>query len=161
MHPQPATSTNNATRSVLPWLLALLLLVSAPFAFAKSYTYNTDGTVTDPSTGLTWMRCAMGQTWTGSTCSGEARTYGPDQINALSGTVTFAGTSEWRLPSIRELQTIVDRSAFDPAIDSVAFPNTPSAFFWSGSSGMVVRFLKGEAYNAPSYLCLLYTSRCV
>jgi hypothetical protein len=150
MRPHPATS---ATRFVLSWLLALLLFLSAPFACAKTYVDNFDGTVTDPTTGLTWMRCAMGQTWTGSTCTGEARTYTYDQANALTGTVTFAGQSDWRLPNIRELQTIVDRSVYSPSIDSTAFPNTPSEYFWSGSLWVgdsnavwVVYFHVGFAY---------------
>ncbi|MBK7001892.1 MAG: DUF1566 domain-containing protein [Rhodoferax sp.] len=94
---------------------------------------NANGTVFDPKTGLTWMRCAMGQTWDGSTCIGTASTYTFDQANALTGTVPFAGQSDWRMPNIRELQTIVDRSVYSPAIDSVAFPNTLGSSFWSGS----------------------------
>ncbi|MBK7001990.1 MAG: DUF1566 domain-containing protein [Rhodoferax sp.] len=94
---------------------------------------NADGTVTDPKTGLIWMRCAMGANWNGSTCSGTGNTYTFDQANALTGTVTFAGQSDWRMPNIRELQTIVDRSVYSPTINSAAFPNTPSSYFWSGS----------------------------
>ncbi len=94
---------------------------------------NADGTVTDSKTGLTWMRCAMGQTWDGTTCSGTVSTYTFDQASALIGTVTFAGQNDWRLPNIRELQTIVDRSVYYPAIDSAAFPNTPSLYFWSNT----------------------------
>ncbi|MBK6998574.1 MAG: DUF1566 domain-containing protein [Rhodoferax sp.] len=94
---------------------------------------NADGTVTDLKTGLTWMRCSMGQVWNGSTCLGTAATYTFDQANALTGTTTFANQSDWRMPNIRELQSIVDRSVYGLAIDSVVFPNTPGSFFWSGS----------------------------
>ena len=128
----PPTS---ATRSISHWLLAFLLLLVAPLAQA-TFTINNDGTVTDPTTGLTWMRCAMGQTWNGTTCTGTASTYTYDQANALTGTVTFAGQSDWRLPNIRELQTIMNLSAYGPSIDSTAFPNFPNApsnYFWSGS----------------------------
>ncbi|MBK6999788.1 MAG: DUF1566 domain-containing protein [Rhodoferax sp.] len=122
MRPHPAIS---ATRFVLPWLLALLLLLSAPFAIAKTYVDNADGTVTDPSTGLTWMRCVVGMAWTGSSCSGIANDYyahyDASVYNALNGT-TFAGHSDWRLPNIRELQTIVDRTVANPAVDSAMFP---------------------------------------
>src|ERR1035437_746674 len=115
-------------------LLGLMLGAASPALAAKTYSDNGDGTVTDPTTGLIWMRCAMGQTWDGSTCTGTASTYTWDQANALTGTVTFAGQSDWRLPNIRELQTIVDRTESDPAIDRVAFPNTPMfLYFWSGS----------------------------
>lgn len=39
----------------------------------------------------------------------------------------------WRLPSMKELQTIVDRSDISPTIDPDAFPNTPIDFFWTSS----------------------------
>ncbi len=98
---------------------------------------SADGTVFDPKTGLTWMRCAVGQLWKGSTCSGVANGYTFDQANALTGSVPFANQSDWRMPNIRELQTIVDRSAANTSnalLDSAAFPNTPNSAFWSGSA---------------------------
>jgi hypothetical protein len=126
-------------------LLILFALLSFP-AFSSTYikvanngtdlapyTDNGDGTVSDPRTVLTWMRCAMGQTWASGTCSGTASSYTWDQAVALSGATTFAGQSDWRLPNIRELQSIVDRSTSSPAINTAAFPNTPSSSFWSGS----------------------------
>jgi len=122
----------------LRWLALIVILASSisPALAAKTYTDNGDGTVTDPTTGLQWMRCSMGQTWDGvnSTCTGTASTYTFDQANALTGTVTFAGQSDWRLPNIRELQTIVDRSVVFPAIDLKVFPNTSTALFWSASA---------------------------
>jgi len=97
--------------TLLRWvILALVMLgVASPAMAAKTYTDNGDGTVTDPTTGLQWMRCSMGQTWDGvnSTCTGTASTYTFDQANALTGTVTFAGQSDWRVPTIQELQTIL------------------------------------------------------
>ena len=39
----------------------------------------------------------------------------------------------WRLPSINELQTLVLESQ-NPSIDTAAFPNTPSEYFWASSS---------------------------
>src|SRR5665811_1677418 len=96
----------------LRWLalLALLLGAASPALAGKTYSDNGDGTVTDPTTGLIWMRCSMGQIWNGGTCTGATSTYNWDQANALTGTVPFAGHSDWRVPNIRELQTIVDRS---------------------------------------------------
>jgi len=111
-------------------VLGLLLFLLAPShaLAAKTYSDNGDGTVTDPTTGLTWMRCAMGQTWDGAaaTCTGTASSYTYDQAVALTGTVSFAGHSDWRLPNIRELQTIVDLTVYNPAIDRKVFTNMPN-----------------------------------
>jgi hypothetical protein len=72
------------------------------------------GTVTDTKTGLTWQQpVSPPATWSA----------------AVAGC-----TGPWRLPSMKELATIVDESRTTPsAIDPVAFPNTPPAFFWSSS----------------------------
>jgi hypothetical protein len=130
------TLSHFLARFTLLRCLALLVLTLGsvnPVLAAKTYTINGDGTATDPTTGLTWMRCAMGQVWDGSTCGGSANSYTFDQANALTGTLSFASMSDWRLPSIRDLLTIVDREVVAPAIDSKAFPATPKDEFWSGS----------------------------
>lgn len=122
-------------RHLIRYLLMACLLAGAGHALAaKSYSDNGDGTVTDPTTGLMWMRCAMGQKWDGSDCIGAAGGYNWTDANALTGTTKFAGQSDWRLPSMRELQTVVDRTGSNPATDVVAFPNTPASYFWSASA---------------------------
>jgi hypothetical protein len=91
---------------------------------------NGDGTVTDTRTGLTWMRCSVGQTWTGSTCSGDAAYYSWNEAKSLN--MIFSGYSDWRLPSPWELITTADFSRPSSRIDDVIFPNTPShLMFWS------------------------------
>jgi hypothetical protein len=129
-----------------PFSFVLLLIGPAGYAqAAKTYTDNGNGTVTDPTTGLVWMRCAMGQTWNGATCTGTAGAYNFNTAYALTGKVTFAGQSDWRLPNVRELSTIVDRSVFNPAIDLVAFPGTSPSNFWSASAWV-------DSSQLPGYL---------
>ena len=120
-------------KTFIAWLLAwMVLFASAAFAApptpTEDFTDNGDGTVTHRITGLTWMRCAMGMTWTGTSCTGTAATYTWDQATKL--TTSFAGKSDWRLPSIAELNTLDNVS---PAINSTVFPNTSCSSFWSGS----------------------------
>jgi|GEM_PF-6331951 len=91
---------------------------------------NGDGTVTDTRTGLMWMRCAMGQTWDGTTCRGEASTYTWDEAMAIRH--TFAGYDDWRLPAANELYSIFENRQY-PAIDTIAFPGTRTQHFWSSS----------------------------
>jgi hypothetical protein len=81
------------------------------------------GTVYDTKTKLTWQQSqalngSAGYEWM------DARAY--------CAALTLPGTG-WRLPTVKELQTIVDPSLSNPAIDPVAFPATSSVFFWSSS----------------------------
>ncbi len=41
--------------------------------------------------------------------------------------------SDWRLPTMEELAFLAEETCFNPAINTTAFPATPSDWFWSGS----------------------------
>ena len=120
---------------------ALMLLTLCCFqpAFAtpttptSDFVDNGDGTVTHKLTGLMWMRCAMGQTWDKATenCLGASSVSLWNGAAALKS--NFAGYDDWRLPSIMELQTIVERQNSSPAVNSTLFPNMSKNSFWSSS----------------------------
>jgi hypothetical protein len=131
------------------WLLGLGLWAAIGLAQgADRFSYSSDGSeVTDNTTGLVWRRCAEGMTWGDSTCTGSATEYTHE--GALQRAQTQTG---WRLPNVKELSSIVDRSLRNPAIDPTAFPNNPSnGLFWSSSphvgssrDAWVVRFSDGS-----------------
>ena len=79
---------------------------------------NTD-TVTDYRTGLMWQKTDDGQqrNWA------DAKQY--------CGDLVLGGYDDWRLPRIDELETIVDYSRVDPAIDPLFVCR--SLDYWSGS----------------------------
>ena len=88
---------------------------------------NGDGTITDKATGLMWAKDGNGAGCNnGATIAwGAAITFAND--------LTFAGYSDWRLPNVKELQSIVDYSTYNPAIDS-SFTNTQSGYYWSSTT---------------------------
>ncbi len=102
------------------------------------YVDHGDGTASDTRSGLMWKRCAEGQTWNGATCTGSSA--GTVNWNAaLSQAVSsgFAGHSDWRLPNIKELRSLVEECRVKPSINDAIFPATPSAYFWSASPNAV------------------------
>ncbi|HIH0815960.1 TPA: DUF1566 domain-containing protein [Vibrio cholerae] len=100
---------------------------------SADFSDNGDGTVTHHTTGLIWHRCSLGQSWDGTDCTGTATTFTWQQALAAGAQNTLGGFSDWRLPNKNELASIVEYRCFRPAINSQAFPNTPSAWYWSSS----------------------------
>lgn len=102
------------------------------------FTDNGDGTVTDTATLLQWKRCVEGMSWNGTACNGTAGTFtwqqalqAPAAINVGAG---FAGHNDWRVPNIKELETIIESQCIDPQINETVFPNTVSFWsFWSST----------------------------
>lgn len=99
----------------------------------QRFLVNDDGTVTDKRMGLMWMRCAEGQEWSGTECSGQPKLFYYHEI-PLEGR-QFAGYDDWRLPTLEELKSIVDPDRRNPACDSAVFSGLGTALpsFWSST----------------------------
>ncbi len=89
--------------------------------------------------------------WNGGSCrESDCDTHGFVQaVNALG----LCGVDDWRLPTRKELLSIVDNSRFEPAIDTNLFPQALSARYWTSSpyadqegSAWHVYFQYGEVY---------------
>ncbi|MCX6728845.1 MAG: DUF1566 domain-containing protein [Candidatus Saccharibacteria bacterium] len=123
-------------------------------------------TVLDKKTGLIWMRCALGQTWNGTDCIGAPQAMFWQTALQTAESTTYAGNSNWRLPNIQELRSLVEESCFLPAINSTIFPNTyvhlfpnttdatTSGFYWSSTTvpTFISRaFYQGFGHNGGSH----------
>ena len=79
------------------------------------YTNNIDGTVTDSLTGLVWKRCLEGYDYSDNTtpvdisddtCTANGTTtMAWNDALSLAGS-SFAGSSSWRVPNLKELTSI-------------------------------------------------------
>jgi len=137
-------------------------------------TFTNDYTTKDNVTGLVWRSCSEGQS--GSDCAtGSALTYtlSPDTaspqcttLNSANSGAGYAGRTNWRLPTIEELSTLVNLSNGVLAIDSVNFPATAASAYWSSSTHVItpttawrVNFIDGIVGNVNKTTA--YGVRCV
>ena len=107
--------------------------ITGPSNPDEVYIDHGDGTVTDTRTGLMWRQCSEGQN--GANCeigSVQMISSWADALR-LAEASSFAGRSDWRLPNVKELYSLVEECRTFPTINVHRFPNTPSVRFWSGS----------------------------
>ena len=113
--------------------------------FGHTYSwYNSIGTTNGGNAGSTGLN-TCNATLPASLCNTQAF------VTAVNATALCSYT-DWRMPTLRELLTLVYADGSDPSIDPTYFPNTPSANFWSGSSyapnppfAWYVRFFDGDS----------------
>lgn len=90
-----------------------------------SYNDNGDGTVTDNVTGLMWQQQDDDVTYNWYEATGTAdTTYNPSGATDVCGSLRTVGYTDWRLPTVQELQLIADYGENFPTIDQTFFPNT-------------------------------------
>jgi Zn-dependent metalloprotease len=118
----------------------------------SSHLTATDHTVLDTLTHLEWQR----------TDDGVARTM--DEASSYCSGLELGGYDDWRLPAIQELETIIDRTTFEPAASRVF--ECRSGGYWSGSImpsspdyAWTVYFDHGYAYC--NFKTIFYYVRCV
>ena len=122
----------------------------------QSFTDNGNGTVTDNNTGLMWQ----------AKDDNTTRTW--EQALAYCEGFSFAGYSDWRLPNVKELESITDDTTYNPAIDTTYFPNTDASFYWSSttvanytSRSWLVYFSDGHVDSGADKTSSSYYVRCV
>lgn len=85
--------------------------------FTKTFTRHE--TTVDTTTGLEWQATPF------------TNSMAHEQAEKACRELRLGGHSDWRLPTRAELLTLVDLTKHDPCIDTDAFPDFPSKWFWS------------------------------
>ncbi len=113
----------------------------ASAAPAQRFVASVPNVVVDSATGLSWQQLAASSTYTWA----NAQSY--------CSSLSLNGTG-WRLPNVRELGSLLDRSNGSSWIDATAFPAGPAQYIWSatpveGNAGQVwgVDFSEGAIYG--------------
>ena len=156
-------STVTIANTLAAFLFLATPMLQAQTGDANYFTEVAPGVVKDSHTGLEWMRCSWGQQWSAiaKKCTGKVQYFDwqaaqsiAANLNAASG---YAGQADWRVPTVRELQTIrhcsrglsspkrdlldgltavsslCNNGSTKPAIHTVTFPTAPDAWFWTST----------------------------
>lgn len=143
---------------------SLVICVRGPSEYGiNNFVDNGDGTVTDQATSLMWMQ------------SDSVTTYNWQEALDYAEQLEYAGYDDWRLPNIKELQSIIDytrspdthsSAAIDPIFNTTAIINeageTDFPVYWSstthatangmGASGCYVSFGRALGYMNGTWL---------
>ena len=125
----------------------------------NSFVANADGTVTDEASGLMWAQDDSGisMNW--------------EDALAYAENSHYAGYDDWRLPNVKELQSIVDYSGVFPAIDTSVFNisritneagNADYPYFWTSTTNPYIDAREAEEQAklgvAPGYWYAWYVA---
>ena len=123
--PHPKTSTLSAGGTLR---FHARYVRGAPPNVGHNYVNNNDGTVTDLDTGLMWSQSPSG-------------TLAWSNALAYAENLTAAGYSDWRVPNVKELQSLLDvtRAAASstttaPCLNRQLFPSATATAYWSSTS---------------------------
>jgi hypothetical protein len=128
----------SASRDTLQYVRCVRAGITSTSAlprFARSEPVASSGeyVVADARTGFVWQGCAVGTT--GAACPGTAAAVTWQNALATCEGLTWAGSSDWRLPNAVELLSIANWRFNNPVVDQTLFPGASSAsVFWSSSA---------------------------
>jgi len=88
----------------------------------------------------------------GGNCQSAGR-CDTEKFAADVNAVALCGYSDWRMPSLRELLTLVHAGAGSPSIEISYFPNTPASNFWAATSfvGDTAKAWNIDFYDGGTY----------
>ena len=144
------------------WIMhfAFIFFAIGAAAEASGPRLQRDGPVArDFINKLEWMRCSVGQHWENENCVGEVLMLSVAEAQEIIERVANLDGGGWRLPTVKELQTIVSKvenrpDDIEPNIDQNTFPNTFAGPYWSVDQSFYskryqwsVNFFNGQRYN--------------
>jgi hypothetical protein len=105
-------------------------------AINDGFVVRANGEVLHIASQLIFMRCSIGQTWDETSCANEPTALNWQQALLVSVQTDYNGSKNWRLPNVKELNVITERSCVRPSINDEIFPNTSPDDYWTSTPSM-------------------------
>ena len=96
--------------------------INTPTTITNHFTDNGDGTITDNLTQLVWQKIP------------NANIFTWEQAISYAEGLTIGSISDWRLPNIKELQSINNELATNPSVFSPYFSSLGVHNYWSSTT---------------------------
>lgn len=126
--------------------------------FAPSYRDNDDGTISDIITGLIWTQ-SPDLNGDGSINAADKLTY--DSALAYAETLNVGGYNDWRVPTIKELYSLIDFNGYTGVGDqnmssvpanAVPYINTDYFDFGYGDTSASERYIDAQFATSTKYV---------
>jgi hypothetical protein len=114
---------NRLIKCLLVTYFYLFMMLCSSISFAARYQ-SKSGTVLDTVTKLIWQEKSPNESYTWSEAEAYCKQQNAEKLGGYS--------SDWRLPEITELLTIVDYRRVNPAFDQDAFSG-PTKEYWTST----------------------------
>lgn len=139
---------------IYTFTINFFILIPQVIQSQSNQFYLKDHLVIDLFTSKEWMRCSVGQRWNGETCIGKIISLNHEQMDEVLKIASEQLGKGWRLPSRKELESLVCNYCKIPKIDSNVFPNTDPVPYWTGERNKYakkhfwsVNFYTGNTYG--------------
>jgi len=96
--------------------------ITNPSIILAHFTDNSNGTITDNLTGLIWQKDH----------SSDSLTW--EQALGYADTLSWNGSNDWRLPNIKEIESINDENMVNPSVNATYFPDLTNKKVWSSTT---------------------------
>ena len=135
-------------------LISFFLII---FSNAHASNYIDKGYyVIDLKNKIEWLKCTTGQQWSDdkNSCVGDAVKLDYKAIEEANSLLNQQIGGDWRLPSRKELESLICKECEGVKIDIKIFPNTPAEPFWTSQRNWwspkffwSVNFFTGHSYG--------------
>ena len=148
------------------WLILFYFSTSKKVCAIDNF-YAKNNIILDLKLDLIWLRCSVGQIWDGKTCKGKAIKIKMEQMKEVLKQANEQLGSGWRLPTRKELESLVCKTCNKVKINENYFPNTSYEPYWTGERNnwhknfyWSVNFFTGHTFgrfpgNIPNFVRLV------